>query len=107
MQGRCAATVVICVADIKPLQAVVPAHARVDLALLGQMAGPVTLRLATEAEIEKRYPEFEVGAAPPFGTRTAIVSSWRNASSLSRRWFSTREPTPHPFVCTTLTSLVW
>jgi Ala-tRNA(Pro) deacylase len=68
IQGRCAAKVVICIADDKPLQAVVPAHYRVDLELLRRMAGTATLRLATEAEIEKFYPEFEIGAAPPFGT---------------------------------------
>ena len=48
IRGRCAAKVVICIADDKPLQAVVPAHYRVDLERLRQIAGAGTLRLATE-----------------------------------------------------------
>lgn len=66
--GRCAAKVVICMADGRPLQAIVPAHYRVDLDRLRQMADAGTIRLATEAEIEALYPAFEVGAVPPFGT---------------------------------------
>jgi Ala-tRNA(Pro) deacylase len=64
IRGRCAAKVVICIADDKPIQAIVPAHYRVDL----EMAGAVTIRLALEEEIAVIYPEFEVGAAPPTGT---------------------------------------
>jgi Ala-tRNA(Pro) deacylase len=68
IRGRCAAKVVICIADDKALQAIVPAHYRVDLERLRQLAGAATLRLANEQEIAALYPEFEVGAAPPFGT---------------------------------------
>jgi Ala-tRNA(Pro) deacylase len=68
IRGRCAAKVVICMADGKPIQAIVPAHYRVDLERLRQLAGAVTIRLALEEEIAVIYPEFEVGAAPPFGT---------------------------------------
>jgi Ala-tRNA(Pro) deacylase len=68
IRGRCAAKVVICIADDKPIQAIVPAHYRVDLDRLRQLAGVFTIRLALEKEIAAIYPEFEVGAAPPFGT---------------------------------------
>jgi Ala-tRNA(Pro) deacylase len=68
IRGRCAAKVVICIADDQPLQAIVPAHYRVDLERLRQLAGAVTIRLALEDEIAQLYPEFEVGAAPPLGT---------------------------------------
>jgi len=68
IRGRCAAKVVICIAADQPLQAIVPAHYRVDLERLRQIAGAVTLRLAVEEEIAVLYPEFEVGATPPFGT---------------------------------------
>ena len=47
ISGRCWAKVVICIADEQPVQAV--------------------LRLAREEEIARLYPEFEVGAMPPFG----------------------------------------
>ena len=67
IRGRCAAKVVICIADDTPLQAVVPAHYLVDLERLRLMAGAAALRLANETEIAALYPEFEVGAAPPFG----------------------------------------
>lgn len=66
--GRSAVKVVICVADGQPLQALVPAHYLVDLERLRQLAGAETLRLASETEIAAWYPDFEVGAVPPFGT---------------------------------------
>ena len=65
--GRQSAKVVICIADGKPLQAVVPAHYSVDLEALKQIVRAVSLRLAREDEIARLYPEFEVGAMPPFG----------------------------------------
>lgn len=68
IRGRCAAKVVICIADDKPIQAIVPAHYRVDLERLRQLAGAVSIRLALEEEMAAIYPEFEVGAAPPVGT---------------------------------------
>jgi Ala-tRNA(Pro) deacylase len=66
--GRCSAKVVICIADDEPLQAVVPAHYLLDLEQLRVIAGASILRLAQEKEIAELYPEFEVGAMPPFGT---------------------------------------
>lgn len=66
--GRSAVKVVICFADGQPVQALVPAHYLVDLDRLRQLAGAAALRLATEAEIAALYPDFEVGAVPPFGT---------------------------------------
>jgi Ala-tRNA(Pro) deacylase len=65
--GRRSAKVVICIADGRPLQAVVPAHHAVDLEALRELAKAVSLRLAREEEIAALYPEFEVGAMPPFG----------------------------------------
>ena len=68
IQGRCAAKVVVCIADGQPLQAVIPSHYLVDLERLRVLAGAATLRLAAEDEMAAIYPQFEVGAAPPFGT---------------------------------------
>ena len=65
--GRRSVKVVICMADGQPVQAVVPAHYAVDLDALRGLAGAATLRLANESEIATLYPEFEVGAMPPFG----------------------------------------
>ena len=66
--GRCWAKVVICIADGQPVQAVLPAHYRVDLEQLRVVAGAGALRLACEDEVAALYPDFEVGAMPPFGT---------------------------------------
>lgn len=65
--GRRSAKVVICIADTQPVQAVLPAHYSVDLEALRELVGSASLRLAREAEIADLYPEFEVGAMPPFG----------------------------------------
>jgi Ala-tRNA(Pro) deacylase len=65
--GRRSAKVVICIADGRPVQAVVPAHHSVDLEALRTLAQATSLRLAHEEEIAAFYPEFEVGAMPPFG----------------------------------------
>ena len=65
--GRRSVKVVICIADGQPVQAVVPAHYAVDLEALRRLAGAASLRLANESEIATLYPEFEVGAMPPFG----------------------------------------
>jgi Ala-tRNA(Pro) deacylase len=66
--GRCAVKVVICIADGSPVQALVPAHYQVDLERLRVIASVETLRIAREDEIATLYPDFEVGAVPPFGT---------------------------------------
>lgn len=65
--GSRSAKVVICIADGRPVQAVVPAHYTVDLEALRTLAQAVSLRLAREEEVAALYPEFEVGAMPPFG----------------------------------------
>lgn len=68
VRGRCSAKVVILIADDQPMQAVLPAHYRVDLERLRTVIGAATLRLACEDEMAALYPEFEVGAMPPFGS---------------------------------------
>ena len=45
--------------------AVVPASRRVDPSKIQEMVGGEHVRLATEAEIEARYPDFDLGALPP------------------------------------------
>jgi Ala-tRNA(Pro) deacylase len=67
IHGRSWAKVVICMADEQPIEAVLPAHYAVDFEQLRSLAGVVTLRLATEEELARIYPDSEVGAMPPFG----------------------------------------
>jgi Ala-tRNA(Pro) deacylase len=45
--------------------AVVPASRRIDLDLLREALGEPRARLATEEEIARDFPEFELGAMPP------------------------------------------
>src|SRR5262245_8506199 len=65
--GRCWAKTVICFADGEPIQAVVPAHFRVDLERLRQTACARAVRLARDEELEWLFPECERGALPPLG----------------------------------------
>jgi Ala-tRNA(Pro) deacylase len=44
----------------------VPAPCHVDLRALSGVSGHHELRLASEREIERRFPDAEVGAMPPF-----------------------------------------
>lgn len=51
----------------RPLMAVLPASARLDLGALEQATGRAALRLATEHEMDTMFPDCEPGAMPPFG----------------------------------------
>src|SRR5215470_7513601 len=66
--GRSWAKTVVCVADGEVLLAVVPAHYTIEFDKLCALIGASTLRLATESEIAKLYPDCEEGAMPPFGS---------------------------------------
>ena len=48
------------------VRAVVPASSRLDLRRLADVVG-ATVRLLSESELAHAYPEFELGAVPPFG----------------------------------------
>jgi Ala-tRNA(Pro) deacylase len=62
------AKTVVCMADGKPILAVLPAHYRLDFYALRRMIGARDLRLAAEHEFSGLYPECETGAMAPFGT---------------------------------------
>lgn len=65
--GRQWAKTVVCLADGQPILAVLPAHFLVDLERLRHLAAAKEMRLATESELRKLYPDVETGAIPPFG----------------------------------------
>ena len=65
--GRDWAKVVVCMIDGDPVQAVVPAPSFVDLDRLLDLSGGRAIRMAGEDELERLFPECEVGAMPPFG----------------------------------------
>jgi len=49
------------------VRAVVPAAEHLDLEKLGAVFGGETMTLLTESELVSAYPQFELGAVPPFG----------------------------------------
>jgi Ala-tRNA(Pro) deacylase len=65
--GRDWAKVVVCILDGEPIQAVVPASSFVDLERLLPLAGGIDIRLADEYELQRFFPDCELGAMPPLG----------------------------------------
>jgi Ala-tRNA(Pro) deacylase len=57
------------------VRAVLPASARLDLRKLREIhgGGRHTVHLATEDDLRRDYPEFELGAVPPIGGRSDPV----------------------------------
>jgi Ala-tRNA(Pro) deacylase len=55
------------------VRAILPAPSRLNLTKLAQVVGTKTITLLTEPELASAYPEFEVGAVPPFGGRAGDV----------------------------------
>jgi len=49
------------------VRAVVPASAHLSLAKLADAVSAKTVELMTEADLVRAYPQFELGAVPPFG----------------------------------------
>jgi Ala-tRNA(Pro) deacylase len=65
--GREWAKTVVCIADGKPMLALLPAYDRVDLGALRAASGAKEVHLADEKEFGALYPECETGAMAPFG----------------------------------------
>jgi Ala-tRNA(Pro) deacylase len=65
--GRLVAKVVLAYADGRPVLLALPAPRRVDLARAVDVVGAESVRLAEERELERAFPDCEVGATPPFG----------------------------------------
>lgn len=61
------AKVVVCVADDRPVLAVLPAPLKIDLPRLREVTHVSSLRLAREQEFKGLYTDCEIGAMPPFG----------------------------------------
>jgi Ala-tRNA(Pro) deacylase len=65
--GRMVAKVVIAFADDQMVMLCLPAPCRVNLLKLMDVLCTDNLRLATEEELARAFPDCEVGAMPPFG----------------------------------------
>lgn len=59
------AKVVVVLADAKPVELILPADRRVTMERVRKLLGATTVRLATEAEMERVFTECETGAIPP------------------------------------------
>jgi len=51
--------------------AVIPASERLDMGLVHRAVGDSHARLASEEELQRDYPDFELGAFPPLGSLLA------------------------------------
>jgi Ala-tRNA(Pro) deacylase len=64
VSGHRVAKVVCVMADGRPVELVLPASRRVLLDRVGQLLGAREVRLASEDELERHFPDCEVGAIP-------------------------------------------
>lgn len=66
--GRSFAKVLVAQAEAgHPLMAVLPANCHLDLQALAEVAGQGPLQLVPETELQRLFPDCEVGAMPPLG----------------------------------------
>ena len=56
---------VVVMANYGPALMVIPASRRLDLELAAQATADAQVRLATERELERQFPDYELGALPP------------------------------------------
>ncbi len=56
---------VVVIANFGPALMVIPASRRLDMELAAQATGDPEVRLATERELERLFPDYELGALPP------------------------------------------
>jgi Ala-tRNA(Pro) deacylase len=64
VSGHRVAKVVVVMVDDRPVELILPATRRVDLHRVRLVMDAATVRLATEAEMEKVFTDCEVGAIP-------------------------------------------
>ncbi len=59
------AKTVVVIANYGPALMVIPASRRLDMKLVAEAVGDPDVRLATERELERQFPDYELGALPP------------------------------------------
>jgi Ala-tRNA(Pro) deacylase len=70
--GSSWAKTVVCWADEEAVLAVVPAHRRIDLEALRELARAASVRLAAVHELGELFPGCELGAISPFAALRAM-----------------------------------
>jgi Ala-tRNA(Pro) deacylase len=71
--------------DNEAVMLVMPATCRVDLNALARELGTHNVRLASEEEIERMFPDCEMGGMPPFGHLYGIKTFLCNAFDTSKQ----------------------
>lgn len=59
------AKTVVVIANYGPAVLVIPASRKLDMAMVAEAVGDPQSRLATEPELERQFPDYELGALPP------------------------------------------
>ena len=67
ISGKNVAKTIVVKIDGKMAMVVLPASNKIDLGLLKTKVGANTVELAGEQEFERRFPDCDPGAMPPFG----------------------------------------
>jgi Ala-tRNA(Pro) deacylase len=75
---------VVAYAELAPVMLVVPASRTVDLGLVAEAVGDPRTRLATEEELERQFPDYEVGALPPL-SMLLLAPTFVDPAVLERR----------------------
>lgn len=74
LPGRQVAKGVLVRAGDRYVLAVLPATTRIDLVRLSQVLDELSVRVATEQEVESVFADCERGAIPPFGTLYGLTT---------------------------------
>jgi Ala-tRNA(Pro) deacylase len=86
ISGHHVAKVVIVIADGRPVELVLPASRRVLLDWVKDILHAKSVRLATEEEMEQRFPDCERGAIPPLrhwdGVEVIMDASLQTAGTI-------------------------
>jgi Ala-tRNA(Pro) deacylase len=78
------AKTVVAIADHGPAVLVIPASHTLDLELVARAVGDPTARLATAPELERQFPDYEVGALPPL-SMLLLVPMYVDPAVVERR----------------------
>ena len=65
LRGETLATTVVVIANGGPAVIVIPASRMLDLPRVAEAVGDPDARLATDWELDRRFPDYEPGALPP------------------------------------------
>lgn len=74
----------VVIANYGPALLVIPADRRLDLRLVAEAVGDANARLATEGELARQFPDYEIGALPPL-SMLLLVPMYVDPAVVERR----------------------